>query len=233
MKHLLKIAIICLFITPLISNAGKKFSGFTAGNAGKSIAIVSLSANNYGGSLQGWNSANSYSLMGSRLNTMLTHTEEHLEKDWKVVKAESFVAKAEYQKLAGKQRKLGLPSFGKSIMPLMANNRKEMVKARLTKDKAVALTKITGTDFIMVIYSEWAVKTGKFVPTSKALTKNVISVYNKQGKQVFSGRKDQVGAKTLGFSGSVVVDENTINQWVDAYVAGINKLFPRKKSKTK
>ena len=56
-------------------------------NKGKTIAVVSVSANNYGGSLQGWNNANSSELMGTQLNKMVGGIETLLSKDWTVVSA--------------------------------------------------------------------------------------------------------------------------------------------------
>ena len=76
------------------------------------------------------------------------------------------------------------------------------------------LAQIAGTDFILIAYSEWAVATGRFVPTSKALAKNVVSIYNAAGKQVFADRADTQGDRTLGAMGSVVVDQNSIGEWV-------------------
>ena len=57
-----------------------------------------------------------------------------------------------------------------------------------------ALATATGADLLVVIYSEWAVATGKFIPTAKALTKNVVSIYSAAGAQVFHARRDQSSA---------------------------------------
>ena len=194
-------------------------------NKGKSIAVVSVSANNFGGSLQGWNSANASDLMGAQLNQMVGIMETLFSKDWTVVPAATFAGKDEFQVLAGERRDVGLPVFDGKTMPLFAKDRKQMVKAAVDKDVAVKLAKIAGADFILIAYSEWAVATGRFVPTSKALAKNVVSIYDAEGKQVYFDRADTQGDKTLGAFSSVVVDQNTIAEWVLAYNKGIHALY--------
>jgi len=206
------------------------FAGGTIGslalqNKGKSIAVVSVSANNYGNSLQGWNSANSSELMGTQLNKMVLDIESLLAKDWTVVSAANFATKDEFQALAGERREVGLPVFDGKAMPLFSKDRKQLVKAQVDKDVAVKLAKIAGADYILVAYSEWAVATGRFVPTSKALAKNVVSIYSADGKQVYADRTDTQGDKTLGAMGSVVVDQNSIGEWVTAYDKGIHILY--------
>jgi hypothetical protein len=206
------------------------FAGGTIGslalqNKGKSIAVVSVSANNFGNSLQGWNSANSSELMGTQLNKMVLDIESLLAKDWTVVSAATFATKDEFQVLAGERREVGLPVFDGKAMPLFSKDRKQLVKAQVDKDVAVKLAKIAGADFILIAYSEWAVATGRFVPTSKALAKNVVSIYSADGKQVYADRSDTLGDKTLGAMGSVVVDQNSIGEWVTAYDKGIHTLY--------
>jgi len=194
-------------------------------NAGKSIAIVSISSNNFGNSLQGWNAANTSELMANRLNLMLEFTESLFAQDWEVVGASSFANSPEFQALAGEQRDVGLPMFGGQSMPLFSKNRKQLVRAEVDRDVAQELARIAGTDFVVIIYSEWSVATGRFVPTSKALAKNVVSVFDASGKQVYDDRDDQQGSSTLGAMGRVAVNEETIDQWVDAFQSGVNNLY--------
>ena len=194
-------------------------------NKGKTIAVVSISANNYGGSLQGWNSANTSELMGAQLNKMLELTETLLATDWTVIKAETFATKDDFQLLAGERREVGLPFIGGKVMPLLSKNRDQLIKAQVDKDVAIKLAAITGADFIFIAYSEWAVATGRFVPTSKSLAKNVVSIYNASGKQVYADRADTQGDKTLGGMGSVTVNATTIQEWVVAYEKGLHTLY--------
>lgn len=224
-----------IFSRHLIAAAAVLFFASTAGaqtigslglkNQGKSIAVVSVSANNYGKSLQGWNSANSSELMGAQLNGMVGLIEQLLAKDWTVVSAQTFAGKDEFQALAGERREVGLPSFDDKVMPLFSKDRKQLIKAEVDKDVAVQLAQIAGADYILIAYSEWAVATGRFVPTSKALAKNVVSIYSADGKKVYGDRSDAMGDKTLGAMGSVFVDQNTIGEWVKAYEKGIHALY--------
>ena len=223
-----KVFVLGLLLLPALAFAAPGLSDLGKKNPGKSIAVVSLSANNYGGALGGWNDATGSDLMGSRLNTMLELTEERLAEDWTVVKAETFVANPDFQALKGVDKDVGLPMLNDNYLPLFCKDRKQLVKATIDQDLAKQLCEITGANYILVIYSEWSVATGNMVPTSKALAKNVLSVYDAKGKSIFSGRVDEKGAKNLGANGYVVVNEKTIDQWVDAYERGIAKLFKKK-----
>lgn len=229
MKQIIRLFIISLAFLSISLQAGTTLPKLAKKHKGKSLAIVSISANNYNDSLQGWNDSNTDELMRNQLNDMLNYSEALLAKDWKVINAKTFIGKAEFQKLAGEQREVGLPNIDGKALPLFSKNRKELVKARITKDKAKQLIEVTGADFIMVIYSEWAVKTGSFVPTSKALSKNVVSVINSDGKQVYNKRSDKVGDIALGALGNVVVDKDTIGQWVVSYKLAIDALAIGKK----
>ncbi len=233
MKKLSRNLLVSLVLISVPVFAGSKLPDLAAKNQGKKLAIVSISANNWGNSLQGWNTVSTTDLMASRMNKMLGIAEKLFASDWQLVKAKTFVKKPEYQELAGEQREVGVPQTGGYKMPLFSKNRKQMIKARIDKDVAAGLAKATGADFLMIIYSEWAVKTGTFVPTSKALAKNVLSIYDAKGKQVYNNRIDQVGAKTLGGLGNVVVNKGTIDQWVKAYSVGITKMFNKGRKKIK
>jgi len=213
-----------LFATASVAGSGN-IGTLGIQNKGKKIAVVSVSANNYGGSLQGWNSANASELMGTQLNRMVGVIETLLAKDWTVVPAASFAGKDEFQILAGERREVGLPVFDGKTMPLFSKDRKQLIKAEVDPELAVKLAAIAGADFILIAYSEWAVATGRFVPTSKALAKNVVSIYNAEGKKVYEDRADAQGDKTLGAMGSVVVDQNSIGEWVAAYEKGLHTLY--------
>lgn len=192
---------------------------------GKKIAVVSISANNFANSLQGWNSAHSSDLMGSRLNQMLEYAEGELGKRFTLVNATHFVAKEDFRKLGGPPREVGLPKVGESHLLLLADDRDQMIGAAVSPEKAKALVAATGADLVVIIYSEWGVRTGGIIPTSKALTKNVVSIYDATGQQIYHARKDMVGEKTLGALGNVAVNEETIEQWVESYQKGFGALL--------
>lgn len=230
MKFVSMFVAVCAFLFTVSVQAGTTIPKFGIKNEGKKIAIVSLSANNWGNSLNSINSKEASELMDTQINQMLKLAEEKFsQKKLKVIPVEEFITKDEFQLLAGEQREVALPKFAGKSLPLMSANRKQLVKCRLDKDRAIKLTQVTGADYVAVIYSEWAVKTGSFVPTSKALAKNVIGIYDTKGKQVYFGRSDQMGNKTLGAMGKVAVNEGTINQWGIAYEKGLNALFEGKR----
>ncbi len=214
-----------LAFTMVACGGGASRPSVASQQQGKKVAIVSVSANNYANSLQGWNSAATSDLMGSRLNTMLQFAEAEFGKRWTVVPATEFVGKDEVRKQAGPPREVGLPKLGDQQLLLQADDRDQLIGAELSPAKAKALVSATGADLLVVIYSEWGVKTGGFIPTSKALTKNVVSVYDGAGQQIYHGRKDVVGEKTLGALGNVAVNDETIEQWVESYKQGLTQLF--------
>ncbi|GEM_PF-1513563 len=206
---------------------GRGFVKTAKVNNGKSAAIVSLAVNDFGGALQGWNTARTGDLMARHTAQMVGLTAKRLSKHFKMVDPTTYVGKAEYQKLAGPAREVAVPKIGGSVMPIMAESRSDMVKARLSPAKAAALAQATGAQVLIVLYAEWGVRTGGFVPTSKALSKTVMAIYDATGRQLYMGRRDIVGRKRLGAFGSVVVDKNSIVEWVDAYDRAVGVLMSR------
>ena len=121
---------ILLFATSPVTLADGTIGTLALENKGKSIAVVSVSANNFGGSLQGWNRANASDLMGSQLNKMVVEIEGLLAKDRTVVSAATFAGQDEFQVLAGERREVGLPTFNGKTMPLFSKDRKQLIKPR-------------------------------------------------------------------------------------------------------
>lgn len=226
-RNNLLICLALLLFIPSSAFARQQLGKFAGKNAGKKIALVTLSANNYMNSLQGWNSVNTSVVMGTQLNKMLEITEKLFATDFTVIPASQFVPTEDFQALAGEQRDVGLPVFNGKKMQLLSKDRKQLIKATVDKEIAQKLAQITGADYLLLVYSEWAVATGSFVPTSKALAKNVVSIIDAKGKTVYSGRADTKGDKTLGGLGSVKVDQNTIGEWVLAYEKGITALYEK------
>lgn len=229
MKYLFRSVIVVLILIPFSAQAAKYLPKVIMKNEGAKVAIVSIAANNFGGSLRGWADANSTDLMTSRLNTMLEFAENNFPKGWEVIPASSFATNPEFIALAGEQRDVGAPMFDGMYMPLLSKKRKQLVKAMIDKDVALSLIDITGADFLVIIYSEWATQTGRFSPTTKPLTKNVISIYNNAGKQEFTARIDKMGTKTLGAFGAVYVDEDTIDNWVESFENSLAAIYAGRK----
>jgi hypothetical protein len=75
---------------------------------------------------------------------------------------------------------------------------------------------------------------GHFVPTKRALVKNVVSVWDRSGNLVFNKRVDETGAGVLGGPyGPIVVNEGTIPQWGGAYVASFDQIAAEMKTTLK
>jgi hypothetical protein len=229
MKNLICSILFGLIIIPFSAQGADRLPDLTAKHAGSKIALVSISANNYGDKLQGWNSEDTTELMSSRLNSMLGVTETTFAADWDVIPASAFASKPEFLALAGEQRDVGLPMINDVLMPLFSTDRKELIKATIGQEVALALLDVTGAEFLLVVYSEWTLKSGNFIPTNKAMTKNVFSIYDNAGEQIFKVRLDKVGSKTLGAMGRVYVDADTIDQWSDSYNESVAAIYAGRK----
>jgi hypothetical protein len=190
---------------------------FARQGQGRSIAVVSLAVNDFGNSLQGWNSTLTGDLMTSRAATMVQIAEGQLANRFNVVPAAAFVASPAYLSVPQGRHEVGAPVFAEGPMPVFALSRGDLVRAELRPEQAQALAQATGTDFIAVVYSEWGVATGGMIPTSKALAKTIVTIYDADGVRVASQRDDERGERTLGAFGRVVVDENSIDEWVGAF----------------
>ncbi|MFW6050442.1 MAG: hypothetical protein ACODAU_04665 [Myxococcota bacterium] len=210
-----------LLVLLLAGCGGASISQLASQRAGQSVAVVSVSVNDFGGSLQGWNKTSTSDLMSSNAAQMVHMAETELGRHWQVVPAPQFVGQPGYQELAGAHFEVAVPRIEGTVMPVFAETRKELIRASMPPGKAQQLARGIGVDLIAVVYAEWGVATGGFVPTSKALSKNVLSIYDASGQRVYHGRKDTRGNKTLGAFGHVVVDENSIGEWVGAYQEGL------------
>lgn len=190
-----------------------------------SIAVVSLSINDYGGALQGWNAVRTSDLMNANAQQMLGMAEQALAAHYRVVPAPSFVNNPAYQQLAGPMPEVSVPMINGAVMPVFARGRGQLVGAKVDPAVAQQLCQATGTDLIAIIYTEWSVATGGFVPTSKAQTATLMSIYDANGVHVARSRVNGRGERTLGAFGAVVVDENSIGEWVGAYQVSLQRMF--------
>jgi hypothetical protein len=196
------------------------------------VALVTLTVNNYGGALR-WGQGDL--LIPTTMGEMLEIAETALAKHWTVKPATEFVTDEAYRALSIGQVKSGLfaPTVNEQEMPSFTENRKEVVKGLLDKSTAQELASLLEVDAVVLIYSEWAVATGSFVPTSKPLAKNCVSMYDKSGKQLFYGRKDVQGKKTLGAIGQVQLDSETIHHWSEAFSRGMDIILDTYRKKLK
>ena len=190
---------------------------FARERPGGTIAVVSLSINDYNGALQGWNATRTGDIMTSRAAQMVGMVEARLSQRYTVIPASAFVATPAYQQVPSVPYDVAVPFINGVPMLTFGPSRGELVGARVTPDQAAMLCQATGAQYIAIIYSEWGVATGGFIPTSKALTKTVVSIYDQTGLHVAQQRLDARGERTLGALGMVAVNDGTIDEWVNAY----------------
>jgi hypothetical protein len=196
------------------------------------VAVVTLTVNNFGGALH-WGQGDM--LIPTTMGEMLNITESALAGYWTVKPATEFVTNDDYRALSIGQVKSGLfgPTVNEQAMPSFTEKRNEVVKGVLEKSTAQKLVSLLEVDAVVLVYSEWAVVTGSFVPTSKPLAKNCLSMYDKSGKQLFYGREDVQGKKTLGAGGHVTLNDETIHHWSEAYSRGLDAILKKYSKKLK
>lgn len=191
----------------------------------KTVAIVSFTVNNYGFLGRG---AIDQRLINANINMMLEETETVLSKTWSVKPVSSFINDQGYldSMIVNDNNGLSSPTINNNSMPICSGNRREIVKGVLTSNQAQSLCTNLGVDAVVLVYSEWTIDSGKFIPTVKALTKNCFSIYNNSGQRLPYQRKDFRGERVIGgpFVG-VTINEDTIDQWVNAYKKSVVTIF--------
>src|SRR5574337_714441 len=212
----------------LIAAAGF-VSGSTvaAGEAGiKKVAVVSLAVNDVAGTvIIGSVGGSVPELIRGTVNHMVDDAEKKLGQKWKVIKAASFINNAGYRNTGvPKTLRVYVPKINGREMPVFTEVGKEIKSGQLNPQKAMTLCKALNVDGVVVIFSEWSSRTGGIVPTTKAVTKNVLTVYDGSGKQVIKKRVDLVGKKTLGARGIKAVNQKTIEEWRDSYNRSLDKI---------
>ncbi len=191
------------------------------------VAIVSFSVSDVGGSVRAgsFGATSVPKLITNTVNDMLKDAEKKLGSKWTMVKASSFINNGGYRKV-GVEKKLTVyvPKVNGKEMPVFTQVSKEIKGGIIDADKAKALCKALKVDGVVLIFSEWAAKTGSFVPTTKALTKNILTVWDSSGNMVVKKRVDTVGKKTLGAGGFKAVNDETIKEWRDAYNRSLDQI---------
>ncbi len=226
-KSILKLAMLCSVAT--VSCFGLSSTAF-AGDAPKlqNVAIVSLSVSDVGGSVQGGSIGSTpvSKLINDAVNTMVDDAEKKLGAKWNMVKVSSFIDNAGYRKPSvEKTLNVFVPQVNGKEMAVFTQVSKEIKGGILDAEKAKELCKALNVDGVVLIFSEWASKTGGFVPTTKALTKNILTVWDSSGNKVINKRVDTVGNKTLGVGGFKAVNEETINEWRDSYNRSLDEII--------
>lgn len=219
--------VIVALLTLAMGCGGATFLQIAGQHPQERIAIVAFSVHDYQDSLRGWSSTMTGPIMADRTAYMLTVAEQNLAQHYQVISTASFVGQPGFQQLAGPGFDVAVPGPGGAPMMPVADTNRQLVRGTLSPQKAQALARVTGANLLALVYAEWGVTTGGFIPTSKALSKTVLSIVDANGRQLYYGRNDQTGQRTLGAFGQVVVDENSVGEWVEAYEVGFATLLAR------
>lgn len=191
----------------------------------KKVAVVSLAVSDWGGSVKGdsISTTSVHGLMRSATLGMLTYAESELRQHWKVERVGAFITNRRYQRAAEDIRVATYsPVVRGREMPLFGPGFK---KGDITPQKARNLCVALHVDAVVLIFSEWTVKTGAFIPTTKAVSKNVVSFWNKKGEKIYFRRIDVVGRRPIGAMGIKAVNKGTIKQWTWGYETALKKMF--------
>ena len=194
----------------------------------KKVAIVSLIVRNYG--IYGSTGMIPSDLITDNTNNVLASTERIIGNYWSVEPVSSFIDNPDYTTLAKGSARANYftPRVNGQDMPILSDDRRGLIKGAIGKGTAQELCRVLSVDAIVLVYSEWSLQAGNFIPTVKALTKNCITMYDKSGKHLFFGRKDTLGPHPIGgpYAG-VHINEDTIGHWLEAYEKGVKKVIKR------
>ncbi len=198
------------------------------------VALVALNVNNYG--LYGSMGIIPPQLITDNLDNLLAATESALGKYWSVRAVEDFINDESYYSLSlGRANKRYLaPNVGGKEMPVFSDVRQDVIRGVLTRDTAQKLCETLAVDAVVLVYTEWSCQSGNFVPIIRAVTKNCISMYDKNGRQLFYDRKDVLGTRPIGGAyAGIHIHEGTIDQWVESYKTGLEFVLKRNRRKVR
>jgi len=228
MKRLLYLLLLASFVASL---TGCKTTGATKSIKELSqinkVAVVSLTVSDWGGSVKGGGiGSNMHQTMQNATDSLLNYTEKELAKQFKVARASSFIGSNGYKK---QTEELSLTAYVPNVkgkpLGVFTQDSRSLKRGDLAPEKAAALCQSLGVDGVFLIFSEWTVATGKLVPTNKALTKNIVSLWDAAGKKVFTRRVDKVGSKVLGSMGFKAVTPETIPEWTSTYKQSLMQIL--------
>ncbi|OGW35666.1 MAG: hypothetical protein A2010_06615 [Nitrospirae bacterium GWD2_57_9] len=224
-KYIYALTILCSLLA--LALASSPIVSAKSGGSIKKVAVVSLTVSDVAGSVRAGSIGTTpvSKLIDSSVNSMLSDAEKKLGGKWTVVKASGFIDNAGYRK-AGVKKTLTVyvPKVNGREMPVFTQVSKEIKGGKIDPQKAKDLCRALNVDGVVLIFSEWASKTGGMVPTTKAMTKNILTVWDRNGDQVIKERVDMVGKRSLGFSGVKAVNKDTIGEWRDAYSRALDKI---------
>jgi hypothetical protein len=192
------------------------------------VALVSVSVANWRGMVTGTagSSGHAAELIENNLAHLTAETESQLSSIMRVTRVAGFIRNSGYRNLGVKNSlEILVPKMNGVPLEVFAKDNDDLIAANLPPEVAKKLCADLKVDAVVVVYSEWAWSQGHFVPTRRALTKDVVSVWDKHGNLVFHKRVDTDGQGVLGGPyGPIVVNAGTIQQWGGAYLKGFEAI---------
>jgi hypothetical protein len=186
----------------------------------RKVAVVSLTVSNWRGiGINGsFGSAGSEQIVQAGTSALLRISEEELGKHWQVVPVQNFNSVTTFRDLAvAAHYRVFTPLVAGAPLPVFAPTVKDLLKGNMEPETARALCAVLDVDAVVVIFSDWTTKTGRMFPTIKAVTKNVVAIWDAQGNKRFSDRRDMVGKTGIGSHRLFEVSEKTVGEWISTY----------------
>ena len=196
------------------------------------MALVSLSVSNWMGMVSGTaGDARAAELISSTFAGLLASTEHKLSGVAHITRLASFIDNPAYRGLGVKSDvPLMFPKVNGVPVVNFSRSENDVISASLTPETARKLCATLQVDAVVVVYSEWAVAQGHFVPTRRALAKNVVSVWDRSGNQVFNKRVDEMSEAVIGGPYVTVTNVGTIKNWAEAYNKSFDKIVAEMKT---
>jgi hypothetical protein len=189
----------------------------------RKMALVSLTVSNWMGMVSGTaGDAQAAELINSTFAGLVASTENKLSGVKSMTRLSGFIDNSTYRSFNVKSDvPLMYPKVGGTPVVNFSRSEKDVITANLNPETAKKLCATLQVDAVVVVYSEWAVAQGHFVPMRRALAKNVVTVWDRSGNLVFSKRVDMESEAVIGGPYVTVVNVGTIRNWAEAY----NKSF--------
>lgn len=192
------------------------------------IAIVSFAVSDWSGSVRAGNleAALVAKLITTTATKMLEDTEALLATKWNVVKVSSFIKSNTYRGLSSTvDLSVIVPKINGQEMSVFTDVSSEIKAGEIDSQIAMNLCEALDVDGVALIFSEWTVNTGGAVPMTRAVTNNVFSVWDINGRLHTKKRVDMMGNKPLVLNGFKAVNENTISEWQNSFNRAMDRII--------
>lgn len=198
----------------------------------RKVAIVSLSVN--GVPLEhSIRTKQVQTLVDGVLSKMVDVSEEKFSRIMQISHVASFVNNPAYRKEGVKNENSFIPAkVGGNSMVLFADDKDGVRGGEIKPESARKLCADLHVDGVMLIYSDWDYQRGAFVPTVKAYTANIITLWDRDGSMVYKRRINEIGSDNLGVGFARFVNDKTITEWKYAFEVSLNEFVADMKKLT-